>query len=136
VKNCPGVKALLKDWTLERIHALRDGKMMKKAIVGGPIKKVDGTETEPFCVWCDKKLPQDTQVYVLGATAKQKVVLESQFIPLALEQKTVQAFVAASGSTARRDGWDFVFMTCDLNCAKSLQAALRQETDVIGAVSA
>jgi Fe-S-cluster containining protein len=135
VESCPGIKALLKDWTPERVQALRDGKMMKKAIVQG---QIGDPGTEPFCAWCEDELYEGAPVYLLGVTTRQKATLEgkeSQLIPLALAQKTVRAFVAASGSDAKRDGWDLVLVTCGLDCARSLQAALRQETDLISDVS-
>lgn len=135
VKNCPGVRALLKDWAPERVQALQDGKMMKKAVVQG---QIDDTGTETFCAWCEKKLPEGTPVYLLGAAARQKAMLEGeerQSIPVALAQKTVQAFVTVSDSDAKRDGWDLVFVACGLDCARSLQAALRQETDIISDVA-
>jgi Fe-S-cluster containining protein len=142
VENCPGVKVLLKDWTPQRIQALRDQRMIKKLIVGGLVDEVSGAETESLmdtCVWCDNKASKGAEVYVLGATAKHKSVLgkKDRFISLALtlSQKTVQAFVAPDGSRAKGEGWDFTFIACSLDCAKALQAALRQETDIIGDVS-
>ena len=135
VKNCPGIKALLKAWTPERVQALQHGKMMKKAIVQG---QIGDTDTEPFCARCEDELYEGAPVYLLGATMRQKAALEgkeSQLVSLTLAQRTVRAFVAASGSEAKRTGWDLVFIVCGLDCARSLQAALRQETDLISDVS-
>ncbi len=135
VENCPDIKAIMKDWTPERVQALRDGKMMKKAIVQG---QIDDTDTEPFCARCEDELYEGAPVYLLGATMRQKTALEgkeSQLVSLTLAQRTVRAFVAASGSEAKRTGWDLVFIVCGLDCARSLQTALRQETDLISDVS-
>ena len=54
---------------------------MKKLIHRGVIDEVTGEEEEPVmdaCIWCDRKVSKDTEVYVLGASTKQKAALEGE----------------------------------------------------------
>lgn len=92
------------------------------------------------CSWCSKIVSENQEVFGLGATAKRGIYLENQegkFVPLslALSEKTVPAFVTISGSQAKREGKDFLFMACSHACAVSLKEALTKEKNILGNIS-
>lgn len=115
---------------------------MKRAIVGGSLDDIKDAQARRYvniCAWCEHEVSEGEQVYLLGAVARHKDQFkgrEGELVPLTLREKTIQAFVTPKWSEARRIGWDFGFTACSLQCAKSLQAALRLETDLISEVSA
>ncbi len=87
------------------------------------------------CAWCSKEVAEDSEVYKIMATTKYKTLLEGRegmFIPLplALASKTVHAVVVTEDSEAKKDGWEIIFMTCSLSCAKSLKAALISDSSI------
>jgi hypothetical protein len=51
-------------------------------------------------------------------------------VHLAGADKTVLVAVAGLGSDARRDGHDFVYMTCSEACACSLKAAFEGDIEL------
>ncbi len=96
------------------------------------------------CAWCNKIVSQGVEVFGLGAKAKKglidKLILknkEGKFTTLHLfmSNKTVTTLVANSDSQAKRDGKDFMFMTCSHTCAELLKDTLQKEIDMFGEVS-
>lgn len=95
---------------------------------------------EKTCVWCNKLVLENTEVFGLGAKHKKGIDIknhEGKFIPLTLtlSQKTVPALVTPSNSQAKRESNDLYFMTCSYACATSLKEALNKEVDIIGSVN-
>ncbi len=88
------------------------------------------------CAWCNKSIPEDTEVFSLGAKAQAGVDIdnyEGQIIRLTLiaSDKTVPAIVPTSASQAKQDGHDFLFMLCSQECSANLKAALQKEQGIV-----
>ncbi|MBW2039692.1 MAG: hypothetical protein JRI46_08865 [Deltaproteobacteria bacterium] len=106
-------------------------------------KKKGYVKQEPLmntCAWCNKRIPEDFEVFGLGAKVKQESDLadkEGKIIQLFLvvANKTVPAIVTTNNSQAKIDGIDLMFMTCSQDCAESLRDALKKEKDLIGNIS-
>ena len=91
------------------------------------------------CAWCGIQIPEDVEVFGLGARARAGTDLrdvEGTFIPmpLTLISKTVHACVVTSDSEAKKEGYDFAFLACSERCAESLKAALQRELDTFSRV--
>ncbi len=89
---------------------------------------------QPTCGWCGCRIPPDTEVFGGGGKARAEVDLTAradQAMPvyLAGPDKTVLVAVAGLDSDARRDGYDFVYMTCSEVCARSLRVASERQID-------
>jgi hypothetical protein len=92
------------------------------------------------CAWCGKVIPEDSEVFGLGAKVRQGFDIKDQegrIIPLTLLQadKTIPAIVTTSNSEAKREGYDLMFMTCSQGCAKSLKKTLQKEKKIIDNIS-
>jgi hypothetical protein len=48
-------------------------------------------------------------------------------MPLATRDRDVIVLVPSEGSDARRDGWDFMFITCSERCASTMKAVMEDE---------
>jgi hypothetical protein len=88
------------------------------------------------CAWCNEQIPEDTEVFGFGAKCRPEVDLtahEGSVIPffIATLNRRIPAFVSASDSDAKRDGYDLVFMTCSRTCSESLKAALEKEKTLL-----
>ena len=88
------------------------------------------------CAWCNKRIPENTEVLGLGAMVKQGIDLKDQegkiiLLSLVLTRKTVPAMVTTSNSEAKRTGKDLMFMTCGQSCAESLKDAFQKEKGII-----
>jgi hypothetical protein len=86
------------------------------------------------CAWCRIKIPPGKEVFGGGGKARPELDLTGvagQVIPMTLRRlgKTILVGIAGLDSEARRDGYDFAWMTCSRACAERLQAALRAELD-------
>jgi hypothetical protein len=87
------------------------------------------------CGWCSRKIPPDTEVFGgsgkarpgFDLTAHMGKVLPIYFIGL---DKTVLVAVAGLDSEARREGYDFAYMTCSEECARSLKTAFEGEIEL------
>lgn len=95
---------------------------------------------ESTCAWCGKTIPEDSEVFGLGAKVKQGFDIKNKEgkiiqLSLALTNKTVPAIVTTSNSDAKKEGKDLMFMTCSQGCAGNLKDALQKEKDVIGNIS-
>ena len=86
----------------------------------------------PNCAWCEDEIPEDVEVFTIGAKGKPGMDLseaEGMIIPLSLIQanRTVLALVPTKDSPATRDGHDLIFMVCNQSCAQALSNALEND---------
>jgi hypothetical protein len=87
------------------------------------------------CGWCGRRIPPDTEVFGGGGKVRPGVDLAphaGQVLPLYLAgpEKTVLVAVAGPDSDARREGHDFVYMTCSRSCGERLRAAFQGEIEL------
>ncbi len=87
------------------------------------------------CGWCGRKIPPDTEVFGGGGKVRPGIDLTVQAgqvlpVPLIGPDKTVLVAVPGLESEARRDGHDFVYMTCSEACARSLKNAFEGEIEI------
>jgi hypothetical protein len=87
------------------------------------------------CGWCGRRIPPDTEVFGGGGKARPGIDLTphaGHVLPVYLiaPDKTVLVAVPGLDSPARRDGHDFVFMTCSEPCARSLKTAFEGEIEI------
>ena len=87
------------------------------------------------CGWCGRRIPPDTEVFGGGGKARPGLDLTAhagQVLPVYLVGlgKTVLVAVTGLDSAARRDGHDFVYMTCSEACARSLKTAFEGEIEM------
>ncbi|HVS34356.1 MAG TPA: hypothetical protein VMS17_02175 [Gemmataceae bacterium] len=87
------------------------------------------------CDWCGRSIPPDMEVLGGGGKARPGVDLNAhagRVLPVYLvgPDKTVLVGVTGPDSPARRDGHDFVYMTCSAACAGSLKAAFEGEIEM------
>ena len=87
------------------------------------------------CTWCKKNIPDNIEVFGMGAKIRQGINLkrkEGKLLKLSLlNDKTIHAFVAIDGSKAKQDGYDLMFMACSEECANDMSNALQEEIDFI-----
>jgi hypothetical protein len=86
------------------------------------------------CGWCGKTIPPDTEVFGGGGKVRPGVDVTPQAgqvmaLYLAGPDKTVLVAVTALDSDARREGYDFVYMTCSADCGNRLRAAFQGEIE-------
>ena len=86
----------------------------------------------PNCAWCEDEIPEDAEVFTIGAKGKPGLDLskaEGTIIPLSLIQanRTVLALVPTKDSPAARDGHDLIFMVCSQSCAQALSNSLEND---------
>ena len=101
-------------------------------------KKKPRDLTERFqstCGWCGKHIPENSPVYGGGGKVRPGVDLSphaGHVLPLRLvgAAKTVLVAVTGVDSDARRDGHDFVYMTCSVDCATALKAAFQDDIEL------
>jgi hypothetical protein len=98
-----------------------------------PIDLVERFQTT--CAWCERRIPPNTEVFGGGGKARPGVDLSAHaghVLPLYLLalDKTVLVAVAGPDSDARRDGYDFVYMTCSESCGHALKAAFEGEIEI------
>ena len=84
------------------------------------------------CAWCDDEIPDDVEVFTIGAKAQTGVDLsgaQGKTIPLSLirANKTVSAIVPTRDSPAVKDGYDLIFMVCSQSCAQALSNGLEND---------
>jgi hypothetical protein len=92
------------------------------------------------CAWCGKHIPEDTEVFSLGARARPGVDLEKMskgnVLELALdEKKEALAIVPTQDSEAKRMGWDLLFSLCSEECARTLKETLQKQLDIIDSIT-
>ena len=88
------------------------------------------------CAWCGALIPEDTEVFSLGAKLKPDIDLkrdEGTVIHLRLEtiDKVVLAIVPTSDSPAKKEGKAILFMICSDDCGTALGKALEQDVNVV-----
>jgi len=93
------------------------------------------------CAWCDKRIPDDSEVFGLGVKARHRIGItgrEGKVIPvvLALVDKTVPAIVTTGDSQAKRNGYDLLFMCCSRECAGLLKDVLQEERNLFDEIRA
>ncbi len=146
LENCPGVKALLKDWTPQQIQSLRDHKRERSAAAlrQGPRRpEMHPDRMEQLrhtCTWCEVELVEGDEIYVMGRSAKRKSIIkdrEGQFIPVHLRQSQVivYAFVLPDDAEEKEQGWEYMFRLCDDWCAERLRKAIQQEENAMGGMT-
>jgi len=87
------------------------------------------------CGWCGRSIPPDTEVFGGGGKARPGIDLKAlagQVLPVQLvgPDKTVLVAVTGLDSEARRQGDDFVYMTCSEACARNLKTAFESEIEM------
>jgi hypothetical protein len=90
---------------------------------------------ETTCGWCGRKIPPDTEVFGGGGKVRPGVDLTAHaghVLPIHLvgPYKTVLVAVCSEDSEARREGHDFMYMTCSEACARSLKTAFEGEIEM------
>ncbi len=104
------------------------------------LEKNSSGEFKNNCAWCGKTIPENSEVFGLGAKVRKTFDIKDQegkIIPLTLikADKTIPAIVTTSKSEAKRDGYDLMFMICSKDCAESLRTALEKEIKLFEKVS-
>ena len=91
---------------------------------------------DPFnCAWCGRAIPDEHEVFGMGARARPEVDLEPYRgrtieVHIATLGRKVPAIVVSADSEAAREGKDFVFMTCSETCAAALKAAVGEDVQL------
>ena len=89
------------------------------------------------CVWCGKPIPEDSEVFSLGAKARPGVDLEAEgnVLELTLDAtRKALAIIPTQDSQAKKDGWDLLFTICSEECAKSLKETVQGQIDIIDSI--
>src|SRR5260370_35946533 len=87
------------------------------------------------CGGCGKQIPANTAVFGGGGTARSGVDLSphaGQVLPIRFVRsaRTVLVAVAGADSDAKREGNDFVYMTCSQDCAIAMRAAFQDDIEL------
>jgi hypothetical protein len=87
------------------------------------------------CGWCGREISPDTEVFGGGGKARPGLDLTAHaghVLPVHLVRlnKTVLIAVTGLDSQARREGQDFVYMTCSKACDQSLKTAFEDEIEM------
>ena len=87
------------------------------------------------CGWCAKHIPPGREVFGGGGKARPGIDLTAhagQVLPVRLlhSGKTVLLAVTALDSEARREGYDFMYMTCSEPCARGLKSAFEHDIEI------
>jgi hypothetical protein len=88
---------------------------------------------ENFCAWCKKTIPEDSELFGVGAKLKPGIDFEESAgktitLYLVLSGKEIPAFVTTRNSRAKKDGHDIMFMVCSAECGEFLAMAFQKET--------
>ena len=87
------------------------------------------------CGWCGREIPPDVEVFGGSGKARPDIDVTAdagRVLPIHLvsANKTVLIAVAGLDSEARREGYDFVYMTCSEGCARNLKTALERDLEM------
>ena len=102
-------------------HSTSSSNLMRKR------EHVVGRQSFGFnCAWCQKAIPDDVELFSVGAKAKPGVDLterEGAILDIFLERegRSVKAVVVTHDSPAKREGYDLLFVACSEGCAKELK---------------
>ncbi len=100
-------------------------------------RRVSWKEATSVCAWCGKHIPEDSEVFTLGAKARPGVDLERKgnVIELALgATKKAHAIIPTRDSQAKAAGWDLLFVICSDECARSLKETLQKQIDAVESI--
>lgn len=87
-------------------------------------------ETPETCCWCGAFIGPDQPVWGVFATSFFDLRPKSEWIEIELlTSERIVAGIPGKHSQARKDGWDIFFEVCSPDCARSLDTALRQNTE-------
>ena len=101
-------------------------------------KRAEARETYGFsCAWCEKAIPDDVELFSVGAKARPGVDLtshEGAHLDIFLEAagRAVRAIVVTGDSPAKREGYDLLFVACSQRCASELKEGVGREIVVGG----
>jgi hypothetical protein len=84
------------------------------------------------CVWCQRHISEDMEVFGCGVKLKPGVDLseyENHCIQIGMvsEEKPIYMMVTAQGSEAKKEGKDGMFLICSEECAEKLKSAVQKE---------
>lgn len=84
------------------------------------------------CAWCSKKIISDASSYTISIALRDEAIREVKpggVEPMLLYKagKSVPMIIVADDSLVKARGKDAMFQLCSEDCAKALQAALRDE---------
>ena len=102
-------------------HSTSSSYLMRKR------KQIVGRQSLGFsCAWCQKAIPDDVELFSVGAKAKPGVDLtrrEGELLDIFLEKegRSVKAVVVTLDSPAKMEGYDLLFVACSEGCAKELK---------------
>ena len=96
---------------------------------------VDPYEAIHTCAWCCKNIPEDSEVFSLGAKARPEVHIEKYagtaiMISIVTVGKKVSAIIPANDSDAKNAGNDLLFAACSENCAVAMKKVLQEEKKI------
>lgn len=93
------------------------------------MKKITPADVLKRCAWCNKYIPEGTEIFSLGSKTHPEVDLSAQeggVILLEVGEKVVPAIVPTGDSPAKQAGNDVLFVLCSRACGVSLQEALNE----------
>ena len=101
-----------------------------------PKKRVSTRQFKTECGWCRRHIPPNVEVFGGGGKARPGIDLSEHFGQVLLvylidADKTVPVAVAGKDSEARREGYDFVYMTCSKACAEKLREAFQKDIELV-----
>lgn len=98
-----------------------------------PRRHVTWQDAMSICAWCGRHIPEDSEVFALGAKVRPGVELEHEgnVITLALTaMHRAYAIVPAEDSEAKRAGWDLIFTVCSKECGRKLRQSVQGQIDL------
>jgi predicted nucleic acid-binding Zn ribbon protein len=96
--------------------------------------RVSWQDAVSVCAWCGKPIPEDSEVFSLGAKARPGVNLEGEgnVLELALDaRRKALAIIPTQDSQAKKAGWDLLFTLCSEECARALRETVQRQIDII-----
>lgn len=99
--------------------------------------KVAAERFTGVCAWCGVKIPEGDEVFGTGAKIREGIDFvqpdstEGFFMEVTIGGRRVPTVVTGTGSDARLQGNDLMFMTCSMRCAEELRDTLERERDII-----
>jgi hypothetical protein len=92
-------------------------------------------ESDLKCAWCEDEIPDDTELFGIGAKARPGIDITEQEgkvidIFLTRRDRNVQALVVTNDSPAKKEGKDLLFVVCSESCAEALRQGVGREIDL------
>ena len=99
------------------------------------VKIIPDIEVISKCAWCRNMLNQDSEAFGLGAKIKTGSDLfayegKSVLATIVSEDRNVPMMVAATGTDAKNDGNDVMFLLCSEKCGIKMKDALEREIKI------